>query len=159
MECVHSDISAEKRLWCASTGLEDYARREINVNFYTSMIWQRCLSAISTQNLVSFYAQIISFYRSFCSKILHLCFLFIIYFLVDLIISIIYVLTNIYLFVYVAGECSNKECPFLHIDPESKIKDCPWYDRGFCKHGESLHFWNLQVADMFKLSYFKIKPC
>ncbi|OWK11210.1 hypothetical protein Celaphus_00007294 [Cervus elaphus hippelaphus] len=34
-----------------------------------------------------------------------------------------------------AGECSNKECPFLHIDPESKIKDCPWYDRGFCKHG------------------------
>lgn len=36
-----------------------------------------------------------------------------------------------------AGECSNKECPFLHIDPESKIKDCPWYDRGFCKHGRS----------------------
>lgn len=35
------------------------------------------------------------------------------------------------------GECSNKECPFLHIDPESKIKDCPWYDRGFCKHGGS----------------------
>lgn len=36
------------------------------------------------------------------------------------------------------GECSNKECPFLHIDPESKIKDCPWYDRGFCKHGMCL---------------------
>ncbi|XP_002734616.1 cleavage and polyadenylation specificity factor subunit 4-like [Saccoglossus kowalevskii] len=33
------------------------------------------------------------------------------------------------------GLCSNKECPFLHIDPESKIKDCAWYDRGFCKHG------------------------
>nr|XP_033817361.1 putative cleavage and polyadenylation specificity factor subunit 4-like protein isoform X2 [Geotrypetes seraphini] len=33
------------------------------------------------------------------------------------------------------GECSNKECPFLHIDPALKIKDCPWYDRGFCKHG------------------------
>lgn len=33
--------------------------------------------------------------------------------------------------------CSNKECPFLHIDPESKIKDCPWYDRGFCRHGPS----------------------
>ncbi|XP_073416368.1 putative cleavage and polyadenylation specificity factor subunit 4-like protein isoform X2 [Dendrobates tinctorius] len=33
------------------------------------------------------------------------------------------------------GECSNKDCPFLHIDPASKIKDCPWYDRGFCKHG------------------------
>lgn len=37
------------------------------------------------------------------------------------------------------GECSNKECQYLHIDPESKIKDCPWYDRGFCKHGMSLH--------------------
>lgn len=31
--------------------------------------------------------------------------------------------------------CHNKECPFLHIDPESKLKDCPWYDRGFCRHG------------------------
>ena len=31
--------------------------------------------------------------------------------------------------------CHNKECPFLHIDPESKQKDCPWYDRGFCRHG------------------------
>jgi len=31
--------------------------------------------------------------------------------------------------------CSNKECTFRHIDPESKIKDCPWYDRGFCRHG------------------------
>jgi len=34
-----------------------------------------------------------------------------------------------------AGECGNKECPFLHIDPEKKIKVCPWYDRGFCRHG------------------------
>ena len=33
------------------------------------------------------------------------------------------------------GACHNKECPFLHIDPETKIKDCPWYDRGFCRHG------------------------
>ncbi|VDK56078.1 unnamed protein product, partial [Gongylonema pulchrum] len=32
--------------------------------------------------------------------------------------------------------CSNRECPFRHIDPESKIKDCPWYDRGFCRHGQ-----------------------
>lgn len=31
--------------------------------------------------------------------------------------------------------CSNKDCPFLHIDPESKVKDCPWYERGFCRHG------------------------
>ncbi|KAI6177814.1 Cleavage and polyadenylation specificity factor subunit 4 [Aphelenchoides bicaudatus] len=31
--------------------------------------------------------------------------------------------------------CSNKECTFRHIDPDSKLKDCPWYDRGFCRHG------------------------
>ncbi|XP_045211551.1 cleavage and polyadenylation specificity factor subunit 4-like [Mercenaria mercenaria] len=33
------------------------------------------------------------------------------------------------------GQCNNKECPFLHIDPEQKVKDCAWYDRGFCRHG------------------------
>ncbi|EPB75262.1 zinc knuckle [Ancylostoma ceylanicum] len=31
--------------------------------------------------------------------------------------------------------CSNRECPFRHIDPETKMRDCPWYDRGFCRHG------------------------
>jgi len=34
------------------------------------------------------------------------------------------------------GQCNNKECPFLHIDPEQKVKDCAWYDRGFCRHGK-----------------------
>ena len=34
------------------------------------------------------------------------------------------------------GECGNKDCPFLHIDPEHKVKPCPWYDRGFCRHGK-----------------------
>ena len=29
---------------------------------------------------------------------------------------------------YNLGQCGNKECPFLHIDPEAKIKDCAWYD-------------------------------
>ncbi|XP_039271374.2 cleavage and polyadenylation specificity factor subunit 4-like [Styela clava] len=33
------------------------------------------------------------------------------------------------------GRCDNKDCQYQHIDPASKIKDCPWYDRGFCKHG------------------------
>jgi len=33
------------------------------------------------------------------------------------------------------GVCNNTECPFRHTDPESKIRDCPWYDRGFCRHG------------------------
>lgn len=33
------------------------------------------------------------------------------------------------------GECSNPECLYLHIDPNSKVKQCQWYARGFCKHG------------------------
>ena len=36
---------------------------------------------------------------------------------------------------YFSDACHNKECPFLHIDPETKMRDCPWYDRGFCRHG------------------------
>ncbi|KNC77970.1 hypothetical protein SARC_09581 [Sphaeroforma arctica JP610] len=27
------------------------------------------------------------------------------------------------------------ECQYLHVDPSAKIQDCPWYARGFCKHG------------------------
>lgn len=35
------------------------------------------------------------------------------------------------------GECNNKDCQYLHIDADAlKIRDCAWYDRGFCKHGE-----------------------
>mmetsp|Transcript_3752 Transcript_3752/g.12518 ORF Transcript_3752/g.12518 Transcript_3752/m.12518 type:complete len:767 (-) Transcript_3752:38-2338(-) len=33
------------------------------------------------------------------------------------------------------GECTNKDCIFLHTRTEEKVSDCPWYDRGFCKHG------------------------
>ena len=33
------------------------------------------------------------------------------------------------------GECSNAECQYLHIDPSAKTRECPWYARGFCKHG------------------------
>ncbi|KAM6240399.1 LOW QUALITY PROTEIN: putative cleavage and polyadenylation specificity factor subunit 4-like protein [Spheniscus humboldti] len=33
------------------------------------------------------------------------------------------------------GECSNKDCPFLHIDATTRTVGCPWYDRGFCRHG------------------------
>ena len=34
------------------------------------------------------------------------------------------------------GECPNKECIFLHLRPEDKTTECPWYARGFCKHGQ-----------------------
>ncbi|NXO97193.1 CPSF4 factor, partial [Certhia brachydactyla] len=33
------------------------------------------------------------------------------------------------------GECSNKDCPFLHGDVTASTVGCPWYDRGFCRHG------------------------
>lgn len=35
------------------------------------------------------------------------------------------------------GECSNPsgECMFRHVSPEEKMRECPWYARGFCKHG------------------------
>lgn len=33
------------------------------------------------------------------------------------------------------GECSNPECLYLHVDPNSKARECQWYARGFCKHG------------------------
>lgn len=35
-----------------------------------------------------------------------------------------------------SGECSNKECDFLHLKTPSEAQDCPSYDQGFCKDGE-----------------------
>ncbi|XP_057310364.1 cleavage and polyadenylation specificity factor subunit 4-like [Hydractinia symbiolongicarpus] len=49
------------------------------------------------------------------------------------------------------GQCSNKECPFLHLNPADKIKDCPWYDRGFCKHGP--HCKNRHVRRIMCVNY------
>lgn len=31
----------------------------------------------------------------------------------------------------------NKECPFLHVKPDFKNKDCLWFDQDFCKDGEA----------------------
>ncbi len=37
------------------------------------------------------------------------------------------------------GECNNRDCQYLHVDAETlKVKECAWYDRGFCKHGEAI---------------------
>lgn len=33
------------------------------------------------------------------------------------------------------GECSNAECMYRHVDPDKKRNECPYYARGFCKHG------------------------
>jgi len=34
------------------------------------------------------------------------------------------------------GVCNNPECLFLHLDKDTQVQDCPWYARGFCKHGK-----------------------
>jgi len=49
------------------------------------------------------------------------------------------------------GQCSNKECPFLHLNAADRIKDCPWYDRGFCKHGP--HCKNRHVRRVMCINY------
>ncbi|KAA8493685.1 Cleavage and polyadenylation specificity factor subunit 4 [Porphyridium purpureum] len=33
------------------------------------------------------------------------------------------------------GECSNAECQYRHVDLDKKRNECPYYARGFCKHG------------------------
>lgn len=44
------------------------------------------------------------------------------------------------------GECSNPECMYLHLDPESKVKYCPLYERGFCPRGPSCKERHLKRA-------------
>jgi len=52
------------------------------------------------------------------------------------------------------GECSNPECMYLHIDPDSKTKDCVWYTRGFCRLGTTsdytCFFWSSQFPAIFR---------
>ncbi|XP_038021527.1 putative cleavage and polyadenylation specificity factor subunit 4-like protein isoform X1 [Anas platyrhynchos] len=39
------------------------------------------------------------------------------------------------------GECSIKDCPFLHVDTTvDNSRACPWYDRGFCRNGPSCKY-------------------
>lgn len=33
------------------------------------------------------------------------------------------------------GFCTQSECLYLHIDPNSKIAECPLYNRGYCPDG------------------------
>ncbi|KAI9468847.1 hypothetical protein BX667DRAFT_473701 [Coemansia mojavensis] len=34
------------------------------------------------------------------------------------------------------GACINgDECEFRHVNPDQKKRECPWYARGFCRHG------------------------
>ena len=56
------------------------------------------------------------------------------------------------------GQCSNKECPFLHIDPEKKMRDCPWYDRGFCRHGQYQWVSRLHASFYANLHLLQLPP-
>ncbi|NWZ27828.1 CPSF4 factor, partial [Asarcornis scutulata] len=43
------------------------------------------------------------------------------------------------------GECSIKDCPFLHVDTMvDNSRACPWYDRGFCRNGPSCKYKHRQ---------------
>lgn len=50
------------------------------------------------------------------------------------------------------GECANTECYFLHIDPNSKSKECLWYKRGFCRNGN--HCRNRHVKMKMCWAYY-----
>src|ERR1043165_3562875 len=49
------------------------------------------------------------------------------------------------------GECSNEDCMYLHIDPESKIKECALVARGFFKHGKLYLIQSLKLFNGFFL--------
>jgi hypothetical protein len=114
-------LEATKPL-CANIGFVDFAKKAMDVNFYMNMTCPKCPNVTSIQDLVSFIFSVKS-----------LSFFFILLYKCSLCYFTIY---KMYLMLF-SDACHNKECPFLHIDPESKIRDCPWYDRGFCRHGPS----------------------
>ena len=43
------------------------------------------------------------------------------------------------------GECHNPDCPFLHVKAVDSDKECPYYIRGFCKHGKLIYIFRLFV--------------
>ncbi|XP_005350983.1 putative cleavage and polyadenylation specificity factor subunit 4-like protein [Microtus ochrogaster] len=50
------------------------------------------------------------------------------------------------------GNCSNKDCFFLHVQPTPKPQDCPWYNQGFCKDGPLCKYRHVHQA--MCLNYF-----
>ena len=53
------------------------------------------------------------------------------------------------LFFCFLGSCNNPDCLFLHAKPEDTVKECPWYARGFCKHGNPFSFVEISVSPIF----------
>ncbi|XP_055435448.1 putative cleavage and polyadenylation specificity factor subunit 4-like protein [Bubalus kerabau] len=60
-------------------------------------------------------------------------------------------------FSFKSGDCSNKECPFLHVKPAFKTQDCPGDDRGFCKHAGPLCKYR-HVRRTKCTNYLKLAP-
>ncbi len=50
------------------------------------------------------------------------------------------------------GECNNKDCQYMHVDESMKTRDCAWYDRGFCKHGELDNYEDFTDKSMTRIT-------
>ena len=121
LRLVHFAMCVVIALLSASTGSEGFAKKAMTVNFCMNTTCQRCRSVISFQSLVS-RSKVIDF----------VALSFDIGPFLPLFKSSIKIPITICI---ISGQCGNKECPFLHIDPEKKMKECAWYDRGYCRHG------------------------
>jgi len=42
------------------------------------------------------------------------------------------------------GECTNDECMYRHVVADSRRMECPFYARGFCKHGPRCRYKHVQ---------------
>ena len=58
---VHFDICELIGQLFVNIGYEDYAKKEISVNFFMNLIWLKCLNAIFMQDLVSFMLKMVFF--------------------------------------------------------------------------------------------------
>lgn len=59
------------------------------------------------------------------------------------------------------GECSNPECLYLHINPEDKIRECPYYMRGFCRSGPKCRFKHVKkttVCENYLIGFCPLGP-
>lgn len=59
------------------------------------------------------------------------------------------------------GECSNPECLYLHINPDDKIRECPYYMRGFCRSGPKCRFKHIKkttVCENYLIGFCPLGP-
>mmetsp|Transcript_18157 Transcript_18157/g.31490 ORF Transcript_18157/g.31490 Transcript_18157/m.31490 type:complete len:256 (-) Transcript_18157:55-822(-) len=58
------------------------------------------------------------------------------------------------------GECSNAECMYRHVDLDKKRNECPYYARGFCKHGAKCRFRHIRkvACPAYLAGFCKLGP-